>query len=45
MAKPVFVNSVFTVKAVLVKSVGLKMFKKSKVNNFFVNLEKEIILC
>ena len=45
-AKPEIVNRLFTVKAVLVNSVGLRVFqKKSKINQFFVNLENETILC
>ena len=44
MANPVFVVSVFTVKPVFVNSIGLRMFqKKSKICQFFVNLENEII--
>ena len=43
MAKPVFVVSVLTAKPVFVVGVGLKVFQKSKVYQFFVNLENEII--
>ena len=43
-AKPVFVMSVLMAKPVFVVSVGLRVFqKKSKVNQFFVNLKNEII--
>ena len=45
MAQSVFVNSVFTVKPVFLNSMGLRVFLKSKVYQFFVNLENEIILC
>ena len=35
MAKPIFVNSVFIVKAVSVYSVGLRVFQKNpKLTNF-----------
>ena len=44
MAKPVFVVSVLMAKLVFVVSVGLRVFqKKSKVYQFFVNLENEIM--
>ena len=43
-AKLVIVVSVLTAKPVFVVSVGLREFqKKSKVSQFFVNLENEII--
>ena len=42
-AKPVFVVSVLTAKPVYVASVGLRVLKKSKVYQFFVNMENEII--
>ncbi len=45
MAKPVFVVSVLMAKPVFVVSVGLRVFQKSKVNQFFVNLKNEIIQC
>ena len=44
MANPVFMVSVFTVKPVFVNSMGLRVFQnKSKVCQFFVNLENETI--